>query len=49
MFETLARHKINIQMIVASDLRVSCVVDLKQGEVALRALHKAYGLGKKKK
>ena len=47
MFETLAKHKINIHMIVASDLRISCVVDLRHGEAALRALHKAYGLGKK--
>jgi aspartate kinase len=48
MFETLAEHKINIHMIVASDLRISCVVDAKFGETALRALHRAYGLGKKK-
>jgi aspartate kinase len=47
MFETLAEHKINIHMIVASDLRISCVVDLKHGEQALRALHSAYKLAKK--
>lgn len=47
MFETLAKSKINIHMIVASDLRISCVVDSKHAETALRALHKAYGLGKK--
>jgi len=47
MFEALARHRINIHMIVASDLRISCVVDLRNGEAALRALHKAYGLGRK--
>ena len=34
-------------MIVASDLRISCVVDVKNGEQALRALHSAYGLAKK--
>lgn len=44
MFETLAKNKINIHMIVASDLRISVVVDAKHGEPALRALHKAYGL-----
>jgi aspartate kinase len=44
MFEALAKHKINIQMIVASDLRVSVVVDAKSGETALKILHKAYGL-----
>lgn len=48
MFETLARHKINIHMIVASDIRISCVVDSKHGETALRALHRAYGLARKK-
>ncbi len=46
MFSTLAEHKINIHMISASDLRVSCIVDLAQGEPALKALHKAYGLSK---
>ena len=49
MFKTLAEHKINIHMISASDLRVSCIVDLASGESALRALHKAYGLGKGKR
>jgi aspartate kinase len=48
MFETLAANKINIHMIVASDLRISCIVDAKHGETALRALHRAYGLGRKK-
>ncbi len=46
MFDVLAKAKINIHMISASDLRVSCVVDLKDGESALRAIHKAYGLSK---
>ncbi|UPT74226.1 MAG: aspartate kinase [Elusimicrobiota bacterium] len=46
MFSALAAQKINIHMISASDLRVSCVVDLAQGENALKALHKAYGLAK---
>ncbi|MDE2490484.1 MAG: aspartate kinase [Elusimicrobia bacterium] len=46
MFEALAAHGINIHMISASDLRVSCVVDQKDAESALRALHKAYGLSR---
>ncbi len=46
MFEALAKAKINIHMISASDLRVSAVVDLKDGETALRAIHKAYGLSR---
>jgi aspartate kinase len=49
MFTALAEHKINIHMISASDLRVSCIVDLDQGEPALKALHKAYGLARGKK
>ena len=49
MFSALADQRINIHMISASDLRVSCIVDLAQGEAALKALHKAYGLGKGRK
>jgi aspartate kinase len=49
MFTALADQKINIHMISATDLRVSCIVDLAQGETALKALHKAYRLGKGKK
>jgi aspartate kinase len=46
MFTALAAEKINIHMITASDLRVSCVVDLQNGESSLKALHKAFGLAK---
>lgn len=46
MFECLAAQKINIHMISASDLRVSCVVDAAAAEAALRALHAAYGLAR---
>lgn len=49
MFSALAEQKINIHMISASDLRVSCIVDSAQGESALRALHKAFGLAKGKR
>jgi aspartate kinase len=49
MFNALAEQKINIHMISASDLRVSCIVDLHNGETALRALHKAYGLARSRK
>lgn len=48
MFETLAKNRINIHMIAASDLRISCVVDSRHAETALRALHAAYGLAAKK-
>lgn len=49
MFEALAKNRINIHMIAASDLRISCVVDSKHAEAALRVLHKAYGLGKNRR
>ncbi|MBI5240924.1 MAG: aspartate kinase [Elusimicrobia bacterium] len=49
MFDALAAHKINIHMIVASDLRISTVVDAAHGETALRALHKAYGLQRRRR
>lgn len=48
MFDALAKGRINIHMIVASDLRISCIVDAGRAETALRLLHKAYGLGKKR-
>ncbi len=45
MFQTLARHNINIMMISTSEIKVSCVIDLKFTELALRVLHEAFGLG----
>ncbi|MBI5625370.1 MAG: aspartate kinase [Elusimicrobia bacterium] len=44
VFDTLSKSRINIRMISASDLRISCVVEASQGEAALRALHGAFGL-----
>lgn len=46
MFETLAEGGINIQMISTSEIKVSCVVDQKYGELAVRLLHDAFGLKK---
>ncbi len=46
MFETLAREGINIQMISTSEIKVSCVVDEKYTELAVRVLHEAFELGK---
>ncbi len=48
-FETLARERINLQMILTSDLRISVVVALSDGERSLRALHKAFGLSRRRK
>ncbi len=45
MFETLAKHSINIIMISTSEIKVSCVVDSKYTELAVRVLHDAFGLG----
>jgi aspartate kinase len=44
MFEALAQHQINIQMIATSEIKVSCVVAQDQGVTALRAIHAAFNL-----
>lgn len=45
MFETLAANNINIMMISTSEIKISCVVDARYTELAVRALHDAFGLG----
>ena len=45
MFQTLARESINIQMISTSEIAVSCVVEDKYAELAVRSLHDAFALG----
>jgi aspartate kinase len=44
MFETLADHGINIEMISTSAIRISCVVRAERVEEAVRALHQAFAL-----
>jgi aspartate kinase len=44
MFEALAQHQINIQMITTSEIKISCVVAQEHGVTALQAIHKAFGL-----
>ena len=44
MFGTMARHGINILMISTSEIKVSCVIEAKYSELAVRALHEAFGL-----
>lgn len=44
IFETLASEGINIQMIGTSEIKVSVVVEDKYMELAVRALHQAFGL-----
>lgn len=46
MFEALAREGIRIHMISTSEIRVAIVIDLKYAELATRALHEAFDLGK---
>ncbi|KPK98425.1 MAG: aspartate kinase [Omnitrophica WOR_2 bacterium SM23_72] len=47
MFEVLAEHKINIEMISTSDISISCIIQKKFAETAVRALHTKFGLAKK--
>ena len=44
MFQVLADHNINIMMISTSEIKVSCVIDLKFTELAVRVLHEAFDL-----
>jgi len=44
MFEVLGKEGINIQSISTSEIKVSCVVASKYTELAVRALHTAFGL-----
>ena len=46
MFSTLAKEGINIMMISTSEIKVSCVIEQKYTELAVRALHDAFGLEK---
>lgn len=44
MFATLAAENINIRLISTSEIRISCVIDEKYAELAVRVLHSAFGL-----
>ncbi len=44
MFAVLSREGINIQMISTSEIKISCVIDEKYLELAIRSLHAAFGL-----
>ena len=46
MFEVLAKNKINIEMISTSDISISCIVQKKFAEKAVRVLHNRFGLDK---
>jgi aspartate kinase len=44
MFRALANAGVNMDMIATSSIRISCVIDAKDAEIAVRALHTAFGL-----
>jgi len=48
MFTALAQENINIIMISTSEIKISCLVEAKYGELAVRVLHEAFGLAKEK-
>ena len=44
MFKALASENINIRLISTSEIRISCVIQSKYAELAVRTLHAAFGL-----
>ncbi len=44
MFTTLANEGVNIEMISTSEIKISCVIQKKDAELAVRALHDAFEL-----
>ncbi|MBI5844955.1 MAG: aspartate kinase [Deltaproteobacteria bacterium] len=44
MFDTLAKDGINIMMISTSEIRITCAIEEKYSELAVRSLHTAFGL-----
>jgi aspartate kinase len=48
MFEVLADAKVNIEMIATSEISISCIIALDKADMAVKALHKGFGLEKGK-
>lgn len=48
MFRALANEGINIMMISTSEIKISCVIEEKYTELAIRTLHDAFELGDEK-
>ncbi len=44
VFKALSGRKVNIEMITTSEISISCVIAKKYGKIAVRALHKEFGL-----
>lgn len=47
LFQTLAKHEINIQMISTSEIKISVVLDVHRADEAARVVHAAFELDKK--
>ena len=45
MFNCLANEGINIMMISTSEIKISCILEEKYTELAVRTLHDAFELG----
>jgi aspartate kinase len=46
LFQTLATHGINIELISTSEIKISVVIDVARADAAARAVHTAFGLDK---
>lgn len=46
MFDTLAKNKVNIEMISTSDISISCIIKKKFAETAVKALHDKFELAR---
>jgi aspartate kinase len=49
MFQALRDENINIKLISTSEIKITCLIDEKYVELAVRALHTAFGLDKAEK
>ena len=45
MFEIFAQEGIHIHLISTSEIKISCVIEAKYAELAVRSLHDGFGLG----
>lgn len=48
MFEALSKERINIEMISTSEIKISCVIRKAHAERAMRVIHHAFGLSKRR-
>jgi len=47
MFEILAKENVHVHLISTSEIKISCVIEAKYAELAVRALHDGFELGKR--